>query len=205
LNLKTRWLKKDTLVILSRFYSAIVDRTAIADGLNPLTISQTDLSAKFDSMSSQWQGASGGLAMDKMLTVQAPFDVTGLNQPATLYLNEAYAVPVQECWTVPIFIPPFVIPVCYLRSTDKTGDDTNHIDMSGSIKWDVLPTRLDKFYAPLPRGDGFGLAWGGVALPFPRVKDFDGDGLLSKAYGGMDQDDVVLVPWSSAMVRLRNR
>ncbi|MCZ7568702.1 MAG: proprotein convertase P-domain-containing protein [Ardenticatenaceae bacterium] len=124
----------------------------------------------------------------------------GINRPANLYLTETYAAPTQECWVVPIppAIPPVpfvtLIPVCHIR----TEDNTNHTDLGKTILWDVFPDTLDEFYAC--KGDvpnhachkesGFSLAWGQVGdVTFPRMKDFDGDGLLNKADGGSDPDD----------------
>jgi len=116
-----------------------------------------------------------------------------------LYLSEGYAIPAQECWAVPSYgVPPCptwpCIPICYVR-TEKA---TNHIDLGRHLKYDTFPATLDDFYEPVPKNDGYSLAWGqdtavtntlGLPLTFPRQKDFDGDGLLNAAAGGSDPDD----------------
>jgi len=88
--------------------------------------------------------------------------------------------------------------------------ETPHTDMSAEIVmfrvfegifnifWDIFPATLDEFYQcnsadpqdGCHKDDGFSLAWGqdGDAT-FPRMKDFDGDGLLVKAEGGSDPND----------------
>ncbi len=114
-------------------------------------------------------------------------DTPGINVSVPLYLREAYANPAQECWWIPP-VPPLFIwlpPVCYIRSGDKS---TNHIDLQ--LVYDIFPASLDEFYTPAPKGGGVSLAWGqSGGVTFPAMRDFDGDGLLSSAYGGNDPDD----------------
>ncbi|MFQ5594170.1 MAG: LamG-like jellyroll fold domain-containing protein, partial [Anaerolineae bacterium] len=124
-------------------------------------------------------------------------DEAGINRPAKLYLAEQYAVPTQECWAAPLPIFPYVVPVCYLRTDDNEGKST-HTDLGKNIKWDVFPATLDGFYAcesgrpsdPCHKDGGYSLGWGQTGdVTFPRVKDFDGDGLFNKKAGGNDPND----------------
>lgn len=119
----------------------------------------------------------------------------GINVPTSLYLTESYAVPVQECWVIPpnplIWFP---IPVCYIR-TDKKD---NHTNLGKNVQWDIFPATLDQFYAcesdspdhKCHKNGGYSLAWGQSGnITFPRMKDFDGDGLLLKGSSGSDPND----------------
>ena len=155
-----------------------------------LQTSKDDIDVTYNSMHDVWQKVdvvTTTLQMDVPLTIVISNTEAGLNQPVGLYLTEAYEAPNQECWALG------VIPICYIRS-DFT---INHNDMSSSISWDVFPATLDGFYAPVEKKGGYSLAWAqvttsttGVALPvFPRMKDFDGDGLINQADGGMDPND----------------
>ncbi|RMF48788.1 MAG: LamG domain-containing protein, partial [Anaerolineae bacterium] len=111
------------------------------------------------------------------------FQSAGINVPVPLYLRESYANPVQECWIYPTL--PVPIPICYIRSGDK---GTNHIDLQ--LKFDIFPATLDEFYQPAAVDGGYSLAWGQSGkVTFPKMRDFDGDGLLSPAFGGTDPDD----------------
>ncbi len=113
------------------------------------------------------------------------FTQPGINVSIPLYLREAYANPAQECWWLPPVPPvPYMPPICYIRSSKGN----NPVDLS--LKFDIFPNSLDGFYnasQPSSAG-GYTLAWGGET-PFPLMKDFDGDGLLSTAANGNDPND----------------
>jgi len=101
-----------------------------------------------------------------------PLSEAGINRPQTLYLSEAWAVPKQVC----------VLGVCDVG----TERGSEHYDLGQNLKFDVLPTTLDGFYAWAPKDGGYSLAWGQEGdLTFPVQNDFDGDGLLHDA----DPDD----------------
>ena len=109
---------------------------------------------------------------------------TGINAPLSLYLNNSYALPGVECWTIPQpLIYPYVVPICI----DKTIDGSGSSDIGSSIILDVLPATLDEFIA---------LDWGGN-LDFPTQADYDNDGLTSRLLNGNDPDDTQLSAWDS--------
>jgi len=119
----------------------------------------------------------------------APLEAAGINRSIELYLNEGFAVPAQECWTIPnilTWVPP-VIPVCYVR----TERGSVNIDIGENMRYDVFPLTLDEFYdLTLKAGSGYALAWSPDTTPaFPVLQDADGDGLRSKSVGGADPDD----------------
>lgn len=145
-----------------------------------------------DQMNDVWvETADKTLQMTDTVDIDGvPLPGPGLDRPIELYLAEGFAVPAQECWSVPVPTPwGFVlVPVCYIRSFK----DTSYIDMGQSFLFDVFPATLSEFY-DLARVDsnagndgGFRLAWD---ARFPRLKDADGDGLLNKADGGADPND----------------
>ena len=117
------------------------------------------------------------------LAVVLDLDTAGVNRSFDVYLNNGYAFPSAECWTVPIpfGIPP-VIPVCYKRSffdNDSTAFDPR--------VYDVFPATLGEFIAIDSRpGGARGLKWD---VAFPALPDADFDGLRSSAFGGLDPDD----------------
>ncbi len=125
----------------------------------------------------------------------APLDEAGINRPLRLSLAEGYALPAQECILVPSVFG--LLPVCWVRS-DK---GTNHTDLGKMFAFDVFPATLDGFYQAAAKNGGYSLAWGqdvtitttvgtqSVPLVFPRMKDFDGDGLLNSTDRGSDPDD----------------
>ncbi len=122
------------------------------------------------------------------VSASVPLTSDGINQPITLYLNESWAIPAQECWTIPnilTWIPP-VIPVCYVR----TERGTSHVDVGENIRYDVFPATFDEFLTLTAKNQGYALAWSQDSSPaFPRLQDADGDGLRAKAAGGADPDD----------------
>ncbi|MFQ5343547.1 MAG: hypothetical protein ACE5F6_18565, partial [Anaerolineae bacterium] len=144
---------------------------------------------------SKYLDGETALVMSEPLSKTLTLDETGINRPVNLYLAEAYAVPTQECWIVIVAMVP--VPVCYIRTDDNDGK-TTFSDLGKSMKWDVFPATLDGFYA-CESGDpsdtchkdgGYSLGWGQTGdLTFPRMKDFDGDGLLNKKDGGNDPND----------------
>ena len=114
-------------------------------------------------------------------------DRAGINQPLTgLVLSEGTLIHVQECWLVPNPIPPFVppaVPVCYLRDEGNT----NYINLGQDFQFDIFPATTTDFMRLTPRENGsYALAWDSK---FPALKDADGDGLISPAFGGNDPDD----------------
>ncbi len=126
-------------------------------------------------------------AYDDDLSTNIPIEAAGINRGISLYLNESFAIPAQECWLLPTLIPFFMlIPVCYIR-TEK---GTVNINLGENLRYDVFPATLDGFYTLAARGGGYALAWSQDTNPaFPRLKDADGDGLRVKAAGGSDPDD----------------
>jgi len=147
---------------------------------------------------SKYLDGETALVMSEPLSSTLTLDETGINRPVELYLAEAYAVPTQECWGIPT--PPLglpLIPVCYIRTDDNDGK-TTFSDLGKSLQWDVFPATLDGFYAcessapsdACHKDGGYSLGWGQTGdLTFPRMKDFDGDGLLNKKDGGNDPND----------------
>ncbi len=123
---------------------------------------------------------------------KVPLEQAGINRNLPLYLAEGYALPVQECWAIPIFFPIFfLLPVCYVR----TERDTGHINLGQSMYYDVFPPTLDEFYALVEKdssggASAYALAWSQDSDPsFPRLKDADGDGLRNRVDDGADPDD----------------
>ncbi|MEM7028050.1 MAG: LamG-like jellyroll fold domain-containing protein [Chloroflexota bacterium] len=121
-----------------------------------------------------------------------PLGQTGINQAPQVYLTESMITPAQECILVPnpALVPTPVIPVCYIR----TPDNTTNTPLTDTLKFDIFPDTLSGFYQPhIASAGGFGytLGWGihDTGLTFPIMQDFDGDGLRSKHYGGIDPDD----------------
>lgn len=105
----------------------------------------------------------------------------GVNRPLDAFLVEAYAIPVQECVTIPV--PPFFtpVPVCWKRERK----DTSYSDLN--VRFDLFPATLVEFLAlePLP-GRRHAQAWGQAGdVKLPALKDADGDGLAHDA----DPDD----------------
>ncbi|MBN1371366.1 MAG: LamG domain-containing protein [Anaerolineaceae bacterium] len=112
----------------------------------------------------------------------------GVNRDPVVYLSEASAVPVQECWAIPPIPPiPTYIPVCYIR-TERA---TIHVDLASSMTVDVFPATLDLFYELAESGSGgYTFAWGSGGSPtFPVFRDADGDTLVSTYYQGNDPND----------------
>ncbi len=154
--------------------------TSTADIHDPLSI---------NSMSSDWQPPqAGGFAEDSNFVVTRAVDnggnvqlQTGVNRGHTLWLAEGQAYNVQECIMVPALPSP--LPVCWLR-VDK---DTQHLDLSEMLIFDVFPATIDGFYQlTAVSNGGYTLAWDDK---FPMLQDADGDGLISSAFGGPDPAD----------------
>ncbi|MCX6028050.1 MAG: hypothetical protein NT169_01955, partial [Chloroflexi bacterium] len=121
------------------------------------------------------------------VSAQTRLTEDGINLGIPLYLNEGFAVPAQECWLIPIWFPPFAIPVCYIR-TEKA---SSNINLGEHMRFDIFPPTLDGFYELTTQNGGYALAWSQDTSPaFPRLKDADGDGLRDKADGGADPNDL---------------
>ena len=151
------------------------------------------MSASRDEMPNAWQNVREdhkwaaspmyrGQASAKPSVSGVPLTV-GVNQTTPFYLNMAYAVPAYECWGVPnILLVPPTIPVCYRRTID--GENSTELE---KLKFDVLPSTLDGFMAVNSKGDGkYGFSWDAA---FGGLRDADGDGLMSRGYGGPDIND----------------
>jgi hypothetical protein len=127
-----------------------------------------------------------GCSHEQTASTQIPVPESGINRSAKLYLTESFAVPAQECWLIPILWPPYVIPVCYIR-TEK---DSSHVDLGQHLFYDVFPPTLDEFYTLAAKDGGYALAWSPDSDPaFPRLKDADGDGLRNTIDDGADPND----------------
>jgi hypothetical protein len=99
----------------------------------------------------------------------------GVNQPLDLVLNMGFAVPAYECWGISI------ASVCYKRTLD--GHNSTPLDQ---VVLDIFPDTFTDFTASEIKGSGWRLAWD---EDFPAARDFDGDGLISGVYGGLDPND----------------
>ncbi|HEX9028232.1 MAG TPA: hypothetical protein VF823_03580, partial [Anaerolineales bacterium] len=99
----------------------------------------------------------------------------GINVTTTVYIDEGYAIPVQECIAVPAPIV-LLLPICWIRESKDTGS----AELGNSFPWDVFPATLDEFYQKTAVDGGYSLAWGQSGeVRFGRQKDLDGDALLS--------------------------
>jgi type II secretory pathway pseudopilin PulG/subtilisin-like proprotein convertase family protein len=133
----------------------------------------------------------GGCTMQEKVSGKITLKRAGINQTVDLYLTESYAAPAQECWTIPIPIWPWVIPVCYVRTEKGSG----HVDIGQDLYYDVFPVTLDEFYTLVAKDGGYAFAWSQDTSPtFPRLKDADGDGLRNAKDGGADPNDLT---WDS--------
>ena len=112
------------------------------------------------------------------------YTTAGINKGVPLYFSEALLTPTQNCWLIPnpILIPP-VVPTCWIQKYDTT----SHTPLNGSFIYDVLPATLDGFNTLIQvKDDSYRQAWDSN---FPTLMDGDGDGLISKAFNGIDPDD----------------
>ncbi|NJO05200.1 MAG: hypothetical protein HC876_06555 [Chloroflexaceae bacterium] len=111
----------------------------------------------------------------------------GINQRPSLYLNSALSLPAISCWLIPVPVPPLFFPIIPFAHCEKQDVASASSTDVSTIAVDVLPATLSGFYDLTEQSDG------GVALSwdtrFPSLADADGDGLLSLAVGGNDQDD----------------
>ncbi len=185
----------DENVYLIAPYMWLFDQDSLRSSTVKYTLS-TDaqtLSASRDEMPNAWQNVREdhtwaaspmyrGQASAKPSVSGVPLTV-GVNQTTPFYLNMAYAVPAYECWGVPnILLVPPTIPVCYRRTID--GENSTELE---KLKFDVLPSTLDGFMAVNSKGDGkCGFSWDAA---FGGLRDADGDGLMSRGYGGPDIND----------------
>jgi Ca2+-binding RTX toxin-like protein len=153
-----------------------------------LTPGQQDVKVARDQMRDAWAVSDGPkFAATQLYRAQArseptltslPLPQPGINRPLGLSLNMGYAVPAYECWMTPVLFP--LVPVCYTRTLD--GSSSSQIDQ---LRYDILPASLDAFMTLADKGNGGrGLGWDA----FPALRDADNDGVLSRAYGGLDDD-----------------
>ncbi|MBN1319143.1 MAG: LamG domain-containing protein, partial [Anaerolineales bacterium] len=144
-------------------------------------VSATQTDVEVSRGDTTWRGDEPWTITETATSGPIPLPEPGLNRAIDdLYLNEGYAVPVQECWGL------LIASVCYIR--DKTG--ANNLNLGKNLQYDIFPATLDDFYTLTVKDGGYALAWGqDGALTFPSLRDADGDGMLSKAYGGADPDD----------------
>jgi len=136
-----------------------------------------------ESMTADWMAFDPGNEdntrhfIEKSASEQFAIDSNaGPNRPVPAYLAEAYAIPVQECFVVPV--PPGgipTVPVCYVRSRA----DTNYTNLNLTI--DIFPATLEGFFELARDTSGSGQvhpAWGQAGdLKLPNLQDADGDGL----------------------------
>ena len=100
----------------------------------------------------------------------------GLNQKTALYLNESWYIPGLECWGI-------VAQGC----SRKDFKSYNPVNLGERFIFDLFPTTFAEYYTLYATGDAsYRLAWD---VRFPTLVDADGDGLLSRAVGGLDPDD----------------
>ncbi|KPV48488.1 hypothetical protein SE17_37795, partial [Kouleothrix aurantiaca] len=153
-----------------------------------LTPGQQDVKVARDQMRDAWAVSDGPkFAATQLYRAQArseptltslPLPQPGINRPLGLSLNMGYAVPAYECWMTPVLFP--LVPVCYTRTLD--GSSSSQIDQ---LRYDILPASLDAFMTLADKGNGGrGLGWDA----FPALRDADNDGVLQRAYGGLDDD-----------------
>jgi hypothetical protein len=129
------------------------------------------------------------------LVVQQPFTTTGINQKLPdLYLSRAYKVREQVCFTIPLFLLFFMIPipVCYLRTHDAK-EDGLAVYESDSVINDIFPTTMNGFMTMKP-GTATGrytFAWNDTAnsIKFPDFVDADNDGLTAATEVGIGSRD----------------
>ncbi len=106
-----------------------------------------------------------------------------VNLELPLYFSEGFNMNAQECWAVYYPIPPFAAPICYLEEYKAT----THQDLGSDFVFDVLPSTVGEFMALAETNNqSYRLGWDDE---FPTQIDADGDGLRSKAKGGVDPND----------------
>ena len=119
------------------------------------------------------------------LQVRQPFTTTGINQKSSdLYLSKAYKVREQVCFTIPLFLLFWFIPlpVCYLRTHDAK-EDALAVYKSDSVINDIFPTTMNGFMTMKPGAAAgrYTFAWNDAANPikFSDFVDADNDGLTA--------------------------
>ena len=178
------------------FFWQFSDSTAKSSAFNyKVQPTETDLHEGLErgTVTSKWQSIGSHVWSGKFLASTDGFSISmppaGINRQPEVYFSEGSAIPVQECWAIPL--PPFWYPVpfCYIRTERATINS----DMGPSLTVDVLPATLDGFYSLSEVGSGsgaFSFSWGrGITLTFPTFRDADGDNLISTAFQGNDPDD----------------
>ncbi len=102
----------------------------------------------------------------------------GLNRSfnGLIYLTESFVEPYEGCWLENTFLSEQE-ELCNLFFHSGS----SHLSLGESLVYDILPNTIGQFMR---------MRWNKTeSLVFPPQKDFDGDGLLSKADGGTDPDD----------------
>lgn len=129
------------------------------------------------------------------LVVQQPFTTTGINQKLPdLYLSRAYKVREQVCFTIPLFLLFWFIPipVCYLRTHDAK-EDGLAVYESDSVINDIFPTTMNGFMTMKPGTvtERYTFAWNDTAnsIKFPDFVDADNDGLTAATEVGLGSRD----------------
>lgn len=117
-----------------------------------------------------WKGHSlfTGWKADDVAT-SGIFLIAGINRAHTvpLRLITDFSLPGMECWWV------VILPICVQKDV---GGRTS-TDLGQTLTLDVLPQTLDEFVDVVEWADGL------------RIRDADGDGLLSVSFNGSDPDD----------------
>ncbi len=110
------------------------------------------------------------------------FATAGINtQMPDLYLSSVYKVPQQNCITVPIGIPPVIIPipVCWMDTLTSHPDYLN-INADSKTMFDIMPATISDFVAlRLRDNSGYTFAWSPDTAepPAPVFVDADNDGV----------------------------
>jgi len=142
--------------------------------------------ASLNQMRDEWRESqrwSRSLEYTVNLRTSYPLTTTGINTGGYLYLSQSTALPLQECWNPCLIFP---CHICKLKSFGKSRTDPLEY-----VYWDVLPNNIDDVYeaAASEVPGGYLPAWWYNYARYRPQKDFDGDGLISPAYGGPDPDD----------------
>lgn len=170
------------VLLIDHFYTANKLRTTtfayeLNEGPGDLSVGRTEMPWGWSVMPDRSfnTGIYGDYTLHRAANYANPsLNVTlreGVNISLPVNLTSAYALPGVECWTI----------LFAFDCSDRTIDGSNDLAVGEALVLDVLPATLGEFYA---------LQWGG-GTPFAVQRDHDGDGLISRAYGGIDPDDSV--------------
>ncbi|MCI0394918.1 MAG: hypothetical protein L0332_24790 [Chloroflexi bacterium] len=135
---------------------------------------------ELNQMNSAWESLPGHyIRVSDVVTQVVNFADVGAginrNLDGTLYLIEAYAAPVEGCFTY-----SSIEYGCKYFTTPAS----NPINLGETIVYDILPDTITEFIA---------LNWNysfNSSLPFPPQVDRDADGLANVAAGGADPNDL---------------